>query len=68
MQGLLRHDPSLSVGLNVEARVARMSYGVKYRTPFIAGKHRKVDKVWDDDEQEYQAHNQMQWFLKEVRG
>ncbi|KAF5714917.1 Hsp70 chaperone protein [Fusarium globosum] len=65
VQGSLRHDPSLSVGLNVEARVARMSYGVKYCTPFIAGKHKKVDKFWDDDEQEYQADNQMQWFLKE---
>jgi hypothetical protein len=54
------------VGLNVEARIARMSYGIKYGTPFIAGKHRKVDKAWDDNEQEYQARNQMVWFLKEV--
>ncbi|CVK82888.1 hypothetical protein FPRO04_00315 [Fusarium proliferatum] len=65
VQGLLRHDPSLSVGLNVEARIARMSYGIKYRTPFIAGKHKKVDKVWVNDEQQHKAENQMQWFLKE---
>ncbi|KAH7269671.1 uncharacterized protein BKA55DRAFT_549285 [Fusarium redolens] len=65
VQGLLRHDPSLSVGVNVEARVARMSYGVKYHTTFIAGKHKKVDKTWNDDEQEYKTGNQMEWFLKE---
>jgi hypothetical protein len=44
-----------------------MSYGVKYHTTFIAGKHKKVDKTWNDDEQEYKAGNQMEWFLKEVR-
>ncbi|KAF5626264.1 Hsp70 chaperone protein [Fusarium tjaetaba] len=60
VQGLLRHDPSLSVGLNVEARVARMSYGVKYSTPFIVGKHKKVDKYWDEDEQQHKAGSAVQ--------
>ncbi|KAF4416404.1 hypothetical protein FACUT_12593 [Fusarium acutatum] len=65
VQGLLRHDASLSLGLNVEARVARMSYGIKYPIAFIAGKHKKVNKVWINDEQQHHADNQMQWFLKE---
>ncbi|KAF9769155.1 hypothetical protein IL306_013482 [Fusarium sp. DS 682] len=65
VQGLLRHDPSLGVGVNVEAQVARMSYGIRYRTPFIVGKHKKVDKVWNEEAQEYKAENQMKWFLKE---
>ncbi|KAF5531842.1 Hsp70 chaperone protein [Fusarium napiforme] len=40
-------------------------YGVKYCTPFIVGKHKKVDKYWDEDEQQHKAGNQMEWFLKE---
>lgn len=66
MQGLLKHNPSSGLGVVVEARVARMSYGVKYFTPFIAGKHKKKDKFWCGREKAHKANNQMDWFLKEV--
>ncbi|RGP68404.1 hypothetical protein FSPOR_5283 [Fusarium sporotrichioides] len=65
VQGLLRHNPSSSLGVLVESRVARMSYGVGYRTSFIQGKHKTVDRVWCDKEKEWFANNQMKWFLEE---
>ena len=43
-----------------------MSYGIKYSTPFIEGRHDARDKVWDKRELEYKAANQMDWFLEEV--
>ncbi|WZH40232.1 Hsp70 chaperone protein [Fusarium acuminatum] len=67
VQGLLQHNPSSGLGVNVEARIARMSYGINFQTPFVWGKHDVRDKVWDDREQQFKAQNQMEWFLKEVR-
>jgi len=43
-----------------------MSYGIKYRTSFVEGRHDARDKVWDEKELEYKANNQMEWFLVEV--
>ncbi|KAL4730235.1 hypothetical protein ACLX1H_002268 [Fusarium chlamydosporum] len=65
VQGLLRHSPSSGLGVVVESRVARMSYGVCYRTPFLHGKHKKKDQVWCDKEKRSKAVNQMQWFLEQ---
>lgn len=50
----------------VESRVARMSYGVRYSTPFLHGKHKKKDQYWCDKEKWLKADNQMQWFLEQV--
>ncbi|KAJ4131118.1 hypothetical protein NW768_006660 [Fusarium equiseti] len=65
VQGLFRHSPSASLGVNVEARVARMSYGISYCTKFIEGKHDERDKIWCFGEREFKARNQIEWFLKE---
>ncbi|KAF5001283.1 hypothetical protein FGRMN_1128 [Fusarium graminum] len=65
VQGLIHRDPTSGLGMNVEARIARMSYGVLYWTPFVHGKHDLRDKVWDAQEQKFKATNQMEWFLKE---
>ncbi|KAG8350180.1 hypothetical protein FVEN_g11672 [Fusarium venenatum] len=65
VQGLLRHNPPSGLGVVVESRIARMSYGVMYRTPFVPGKHKKNDQVWCAMEQLWMANNQMGWFLQE---
>ncbi|KAM0489237.1 hypothetical protein ACHAP7_000294 [Fusarium lateritium] len=66
VQGLLQHNPGSSLGINVETRIARMSYGIICSVPFIEGWHDKRDKEWDDSEQRFEASNQMRWFLREV--
>ncbi|KAF4344655.1 chaperone protein [Fusarium beomiforme] len=65
VQGLPQYNPSACFGVNVEARVARMSQGVCFRTKFIDGVHDIRDKEWNEKEQVYKANNQMQWFLKQ---
>ncbi|KAF5653827.1 Hsp70 chaperone protein [Fusarium sp. NRRL 25303] len=65
VQGLIRHNPLANLGVEVETRVARMSYDIIYRTPFVEGHHNQADKVWSHVYQDYRAENQMAWFLKE---
>ncbi|CAJ0545661.1 Ff.00g091340.m01.CDS01 [Fusarium sp. VM40] len=65
VQGLLQHNPSSNLAVNVEARIARMSYGVGYSTPFVEGEHDVRDRLWDEQDHIFRANNQMQWFLKE---
>ncbi|KAF5713871.1 hypothetical protein FMUND_7702 [Fusarium mundagurra] len=65
VQGLVRHNPLANLGVEVETRVARMSYGIKCRTPFVEGHHNEADKLWSHVYQNYRAENQMAWFLKE---
>ncbi|CVK84197.1 related to hsp70 protein [Fusarium mangiferae] len=67
VQGLVRHNPLANLGVEVETRVARMSYGIKIRAPFMEGHHNQADKVWSHVYQKYLADNQMAWFLKEVK-
>ncbi|KAF4462383.1 hypothetical protein FALBO_10812 [Fusarium albosuccineum] len=65
VQGLTNHHLSPGIGVNVEARIARMSYGIKSQTQFDPEIHDIRDKVWSDSEQEFKAQNQMKWFLRE---
>ncbi|KAF5589279.1 uncharacterized protein FSUBG_11191 [Fusarium subglutinans] len=65
VQGLVRHNPFANLGVEVEARVARMSYGIKYTTLFIEGHHKEADKTWSHVYQHYRAKNQIAWFLRE---
>ncbi|KAH6856361.1 hypothetical protein B0I37DRAFT_425624 [Chaetomium sp. MPI-CAGE-AT-0009] len=58
IQGL----PTFSV--NVQERVARASYGVRYDESWCEKTHNPDDKFYDEDWQEWQARNQMSWFLK----
>ncbi|KAI8684417.1 hypothetical protein NCS57_00107800 [Fusarium keratoplasticum] len=62
---LSKQNLSVDIGVRVEARIARMSYGVTNSSPFDDFKHLQTDKYWCEMEQRYKAHNQMTWFLKE---
>lgn len=67
MQGLFRYSPSTSLGVKVEARVARMSYGMKYSPTFVEGVHDERDRFWCPLNGEDRAAGQFQWFLEAVR-
>ncbi|KAH7023134.1 hypothetical protein EDB80DRAFT_745260 [Ilyonectria destructans] len=43
--------------------IARISYGTTYNTFWVEGEHQECDKVWHEDEYEYMAESQMDWFL-----
>ncbi|RYC84381.1 hypothetical protein BFJ63_vAg12749 [Fusarium oxysporum f. sp. narcissi] len=64
VQGLVRHNPSTNLGVDVETRVARMSYGIMYSSPFIEGYHNETDKTWSHVNQNYRVNRQMAWFLR----
>ena len=53
--------------VNIEARVARASYGVMLNEPWRKKAYKAEDKYYDEKWQEWLAENQMQWFLKIVR-
>ncbi|KAF5608374.1 hsp70 family chaperone [Fusarium subglutinans] len=55
----LAHKP-----ITVTSTISRAHYGVMYHTPFEEGKHLKKDRFWDEDQGEYRADNQMEWYLK----
>ncbi|KAF5638257.1 mitochondrial-type heat shock 70 [Fusarium tjaetaba] len=65
VHGITHHGLSATLGVTVGARVARNSYGVMFDTQFDSQKHHRSDKCWSEEEQEWQATNQMQWFLRE---
>ncbi|SPJ83949.1 related to hsp70 protein [Fusarium torulosum] len=65
VQGLLQHSPSSSLGVNVEARIARMSYGIIFSPRFVESEHDVRDKIWDWRDHMFKAKDQMEWFLKE---
>ncbi|RSL67500.1 hypothetical protein CEP54_003231 [Fusarium duplospermum] len=62
---LSKQNLSVDIGVRVEARIARMSYGVAHTSLFDDFKHLQTDKYWSGKEQMYKARNQMKWFLKE---
>ncbi|RSM15047.1 hypothetical protein CDV31_005127 [Fusarium ambrosium] len=62
---LSKQNISGDIAVKVEARIARMSYGVTHNSPFDDYKHLQTDKFWCEKERKYKAKNQMTWFLKE---
>ncbi|KAF4995123.1 hypothetical protein FDECE_12894 [Fusarium decemcellulare] len=64
VQGLTTLNMSPTLGVKVEERVARMSYGTDYATDFVPRVHRKEDRYWSETRQKYQAGGQMHWFLR----
>ncbi|KAK4154993.1 hypothetical protein C8A00DRAFT_13902 [Chaetomidium leptoderma] len=58
IQGL----PTFSV--DIQARVARAKYGVPCNVEWCPETHDPRDKAWDEDCQEWDARDQMEWFLK----
>ncbi|KAF4966771.1 hypothetical protein FSARC_5588 [Fusarium sarcochroum] len=65
IHGLTRQSLYPSIGIKIEARVARKSYGTDFDLPFVEGTHDERDRRWNEINQEYQATRQMHWFLKE---
>jgi len=59
----------MSRSLNVDApirvtsTVSRVHLGSAFDTPFIVGQHAEEDKVWNEHQWAYMAHNQIQWYL-----
>ncbi|OJD32667.1 hsp70 family chaperone [Diplodia corticola] len=51
-------------GSHVASRISRISYGVRYNTRFVEGKHLEGDKYWCKVEGAYFAQQQMEWYLK----
>ncbi|KAF5675116.1 actin-like ATPase domain-containing protein [Fusarium circinatum] len=37
---------------------------IEYVTTFEEGNHLRKDRFWDEDQGEYRADNQMEWYLK----
>ncbi|EEU48642.1 uncharacterized protein NECHADRAFT_90172 [Fusarium vanettenii 77-13-4] len=62
---LSKQNFSADISVKVEARIARMSYGICHNSSFDDLKHLQTDKYWCDKERKYLAKNQMTWFLKE---
>ncbi|KAF4434909.1 actin-like ATPase domain-containing [Fusarium acutatum] len=50
--------------ITVTSTISRAHYGVTYDAPCEEGKHLEEGKVWDSDQGEYRAENQMEWYLK----
>ncbi|CAM1506717.1 Fc.00g063580.m01.CDS01 [Cosmosporella sp. VM-42] len=65
VRGLTEHDLAQDLGVKIEARIARISYGIDYQTPWVPGKHLECDKVWREAQYKYMATRQMNWFLKQ---
>lgn len=51
----------------VIAHIARYSYGISCRMPFIPSVHKLEDRVWSDAHDDYMADNQMIWLIRRVR-
>lgn len=52
--------------VEVQSRISRASYGVICQEKFDASKHLEEDKIWDEDQQDWKAKNQMKWLIQEV--
>ncbi|GAB1319160.1 Actin-like ATPase domain-containing protein [Madurella fahalii] len=50
--------------VDVQARIARVSCGVKCNASWSSKKHNPSDKFWDDRRQKWKARNQMNWLLE----
>lgn len=66
MHGLAMGDLPASIKVKVEARIARLSYGVKFAARWDPEKHLQADKYWDTLDHGWRANNQMEWFLRKV--
>ncbi|RAH65714.1 Hsp70 family protein [Aspergillus aculeatinus CBS 121060] len=51
-------------GNQVESRVVRRPYGVRCRSPYVAGQHDPNDMVWCHLKEEYEVHNCMHWYIE----
>lgn len=57
----------LETPIIISSTISRASFGNSCTVRFDPTKHFEEDKVWSAKEQEWQADNQMSWYLKRVR-
>ncbi|KAI3558107.1 hypothetical protein CABS01_02666 [Colletotrichum abscissum] len=65
IQGLDHLNLSSGLSISVKSRIARASYGINYRTTFDPKIHSKKSKIWCEEQQEWEAGRQMEWFLEQ---
>ncbi|KAJ6115348.1 hypothetical protein N7486_001126 [Penicillium sp. IBT 16267x] len=51
-------------GNQVANRKARCHYGICIREKFLPTSHKETDRVWDECEEMWYAHNQMKWYIR----
>ena len=66
MEAILSQGLSSARSVDITSRVARLSYGLRMRVPFVVGKHDIRDRVWDEKSCFYRANNQMLWYIRRV--
>nr|XP_036582566.1 uncharacterized protein CTRU02_07610 [Colletotrichum truncatum]KAF6791270.1 hypothetical protein CTRU02_07610 [Colletotrichum truncatum] len=64
IQGLTQRDLAPGLSVNINSRISRMSYGVDFDSEFDKLLHDEEDRFWNDDEQKWMVHGQMEWFLE----
>ncbi|KAF2675108.1 hypothetical protein BT63DRAFT_420337 [Microthyrium microscopicum] len=50
-------------GIQVDSRISRLSYGIRFNSDFVDGVHREEDKWKSPYDGHFRARNQMQWYL-----
>ncbi|KAK1993417.1 hypothetical protein LX36DRAFT_684302 [Colletotrichum falcatum] len=65
IQGLARRNPVSALSVTVKSRVARVNYGTVFCTDFNPKVHSSIDRTWSEDEMEWKADNQVEWYLKQ---
>ncbi|OLN87951.1 Heat shock 70 kDa protein 12A 1 [Colletotrichum chlorophyti] len=63
IQGLTQMNLNPGLSVSVKSRISRASYGIFYNTEYDPKKHDAEDKYWSEERQEWEATNQMEWFL-----
>ncbi|KAJ4219342.1 hypothetical protein NW759_007731 [Fusarium solani] len=66
MSGAVSSNRECHIPIEVTSTISRASYGVWHRTTFDPEVHLQQDKVWDETSHEWEARNQMTWYLKKA--
>lgn len=66
VQGITRSGFSTTLSVEVEARIARASYGTFFADNWNSATHSIEDKYWCNQEKAWKANNQIKWFLRQV--
>ncbi|KAI0970582.1 hypothetical protein F4678DRAFT_479977 [Xylaria arbuscula] len=69
MKGFLDEDKldGTEAPIRITSTVSRASYGIEYNTVYNPLVHLEEDKIWDDNEEDWKATNQMKWYLRRAQ-
>ncbi|KAF4982165.1 hypothetical protein FZEAL_2142 [Fusarium zealandicum] len=56
-------EQNIMAPIQVTSTISRASYGVMFQVEFDESKHLLEDKIWDADEGNWKATNQMRWYV-----